>query len=209
MGMRTARAKKMFHAVGDAISNITHKITDPSTGVEPKQHLRVRMLAAFLFATSIISLAAAIYLINLGFSLWIVTLATSIALVISYLISRSRYYKIAMALAVIIPAVPVLYAAVLKLPQVNSVMEMMWLAVPVLASDLILKLSQSLIVAFCYIAAVVILTFSGFLGFNVLVPLTAFILIIIFFTIAFAAIRKADLASRRRCSGLRARKIVM
>ncbi len=190
--------QQLKKTVISGFSAFNRRITEPAGNVEPRQHLRIRLLSAFFILMVLNTLVAALLFRNTGGNIWIVMLAACGVLITGYLISRSKYYRAAIPLAVTIPAVPPIIIAILQPPQISLIAELMWLALPLLAAGLMLTLWQSHLVALSYIIIIIVFAFSGLLDFESLAPLIVFFLVITFFMIAFSALRKQDMVAEEK-----------
>ena len=119
-------------------------------------------------------------------------LATSVFLFFSYLISRTRFYRVAIVLAITIPAIAPLAIVIFKPPEVNLTAELMWLALPLLISSLMLSIRKTIIVAVSYITSIIIFAFLGSLGFETIAPLMAYMLTSAFFVITITDVREKN-----------------
>jgi PAS domain S-box-containing protein len=163
---------------------------EPSASVKPEQRRRVRLLSTFLILMTLNTLIGSGFLKNINGGVWAFMLATSLVLFSSYLISRTRYYRIAVIMAVTVPAVPPLVMVALKPPEINLTAELMWLALPLLVSSLMMTVRESIIVAVAYIVFIIMLSIFGSLSYDIVAPLSAFILVIAFFEIGIAVARE-------------------
>jgi PAS domain S-box-containing protein len=173
-------------------SAILRWITEPSSIVEERQRRRVRLLSIFLLLLTINTLAGSMAMKNVGINLWIILLSVSAIFMVSYVISRTRYHQAATILAVIMPAVPPVTMTLFRSKQVDPAAELMWLALPLLVSSLLLPLRHTIFIAITYIIVIVLLGSFGFIGLESLTPALGFIFMIAFFMIAITAVRQRD-----------------
>jgi hypothetical protein len=166
----TTRQEKT--TIKEALNSFYLRITRPSDIVEPGQRLRIRLLASFLLLMVLNTLIAGIFFRAIEGNLWIFMLAVSALLLIGYFLSRSRFYRAAMMLAVILPVIPPTLIVILRPPQINLIAEFMWLALPLLAAGLLLTLKKSHIVALSYISLIIFFGIIGPLGINSIAPIT-------------------------------------
>ncbi|MFA5309626.1 MAG: PAS domain S-box protein [Dehalococcoidales bacterium] len=169
-------------------------LTEPSVVIDAKQQRRVRLLAAFLLLMTLATLAGAISLKKMGSNAWLITAASSVLFLLTYIISRTRYHRAALMLTLVVPAIPSVSVAIIKPPEINVTAELMWLSLPLLIASLMLTVRQTITLASIYIITIVILASSGLLGFEIIAPLMAYILIITFIVTTIAAVGRKDRA---------------
>ncbi len=167
-------------------------IIEPSSKLDPKQRRRVRLLSVFLLLMTVSTAIGMIILKKVGGNAWIVLEATSIALLLGYFVSRTRYYRAALVVAVTIPALPPLTIALFKPPEVNLSAELMWLVLPLMVATLMLSVRQTIIVAIFYTSFIMALRASGLMEFKDLAPVMGFLSVIIFFVVVISVIRRRD-----------------
>jgi PAS domain S-box-containing protein len=173
-------------------SAILRWIIEPSAIVEEKQHRRVRLLSAFLLLIAINTLIGAMVVKNAGNSSWPIMLATAAILTVGYGLSRTRYYSLATALAIIIPTIPIFAMIFFSTNRTQIPHELPWLALPLLVCSLLLSLRSTIIIAFSYILFIILLIpFVNVPAVNLIQSL-GFILMIFFFVVAVTAARKQD-----------------
>jgi PAS domain S-box-containing protein len=170
-------------------------VTEPAKNVAPKQLLRVRLLSTFFVLMVFNTLGAALLLKNTGRNFWVILLAICAVFIAGYFISRSKYYRAALPLAVTVPVILPVVVAILQLPGVNLTTELMWLALPILAAGFILAVWQYLLVSLSYIIVITALAYSGLLEFESMGLIIIFILMITFFLTAVTVLRQKDLAT--------------
>jgi PAS domain S-box-containing protein len=152
----------------------------------------VRLLSTFLLLIAINTLIGAMVMEKAGNSLWYIMLATFAILVTGYGLSRSQYYGLATAVAVTIPAVPIVALILFSANPADIPNQLPWLALPLLISSLLLSLRQTTIIAISYITIITILMpFADVPRANLSESLSL-ILMIVFFVIAITATRQQD-----------------
>jgi PAS domain S-box-containing protein len=166
------------------------EITKPAANVEPVQQPRIRLISAFFIFVVFSTLGAALLLRNNEITLSNILLAFCAVLAACYLTSRSQYYRAAILMAVVVPAVPPIIIAMFQPAGVPLEAVLMWLALPLLAAGMVLRLWQAGIVMAAYIVAAIGLGFSGVLALNGLIALIIFFLAVTFFMVSFSEIRK-------------------
>jgi PAS domain S-box-containing protein len=191
-------------------------LTKPSVSVEPKQRRRIQLLAALLILLAINTLIDAVILKNIGGNAWMILVATSVALILGYAISRTRYWRAALILAITVPAIPPLAVSIFKPPEVYLTAELMWLAVPLVVSSLMLTMWQTIALALFYIIFISALKISGLIEYKDLAPVIGYLSVITFLVIAVSAVRRRDqsaienqLAERVRAENLQADEITV
>jgi PAS domain S-box-containing protein len=175
-----------------AVAAVVRWIIEPSPKVELKQRRRIRMLSVFLLIMSVYTAAGMVILKKIGGDTWLVLEAASATLFVGYLVSRTRYYRAALAVAIAVPALPPLAIAYFKPPEVNLTAELMWLALPLIVATLMLSLRQIIIVVTFYISFIIALRVFGLMEFSDIAPVLGFLSIITFFVIAISVIRRKD-----------------
>ncbi|MGD1120149.1 MAG: PAS domain S-box protein, partial [Dehalococcoidales bacterium] len=192
MATRSSTLKRWGMHIYRVIAAVLRSITRPSHKVVPKQRRRSQLLSGFLLLMTLNTLVGSMILKHAGGNVWMVMAATSAVFLLTYFISRSRYYRIALIIALVIPAVPPVSMAILKPPEINLTAELMWLSLPLLIASILLTIRQIIIVSSSYIACSVLLDALGLLDYKIMAPLMAYILIVTFIVTAIAAVRKAD-----------------
>ncbi len=192
MATRVSLIKKWGDNIYQIVAVCIRWITEPSASIEQKQRRRIRLLSVFLLIMTLNTLIASIILKNIGGNTWVVMAVTSAVLLFGYFLNRTRYYRVALVLALIIPAVPPSIIAIAKPPEINLTAELMWLSLPLLIASLMLNVRQIIILTLSYIALIILLNSFGFLGIETLAPLLGFILVVTFIVTAVAAVRRMD-----------------
>jgi PAS domain S-box-containing protein len=181
------------------------QITEPSAKVAPAQRRRIRLLSAFFLIISLNTLLSSFILKNTGNEAWKALAATSIVLIIGYGVSRTRHDRVALAMAIAIPAIPPLAIAIFHHPEISITVELMWLAMPLMVSSLMMTVRKTVCVALFYLAFLIALKLFGLIGLETLTLVMAFLLIIAFFTIVITYIRRKDQAELKTQLSERAR----
>ncbi len=177
-----------------AAAHIVQRITKPSPGVEPRQRRRIRLLAAFLLLMSLNTLLSSMILRSIGGYTWIVLLVTSSAFILSYAVSRTRYWGAALILAITLPAIPPLAISIFKPPEVSLAAELVWLAMPLMFSSLMLSVRQTVLLALAYMALVAALKISNLIDIQDMAPVMGYISVIAVIVISISVIRTRDQA---------------
>jgi PAS domain S-box-containing protein len=174
------------------ISSVVRLTIEPFPAMEKRQRRRVRLLSAYLLFFTIVLLIGAITLQHSGNKIWISMAATTIVCMISYVLSRTRFYRPTILVAVVLPAFPVFNAMLFMTDQRNAHMQLMWMALPLLISTILLPMRRTIIVAASYILAIVALTFIVDASILSMVESLAFITMIAFFAIVISVILQND-----------------
>jgi PAS domain S-box-containing protein len=182
--------RKEKKTILDRAAAFGREITKPAANVDPVQQPRIRVISVFFIFMVFSTLGAALLLRHDAVTLSNILLAFCSVLAACYLTSRSQYYRAALLMAVIVPAVPPIIIAMFQPAGVPLEAVLMWLALPLLAAGLVFTLRQASIVVIVYIIAAIGLGFSGVLVLNELIALISFFLAVTFFMVSFSAIRK-------------------
>ncbi|MFH1647791.1 MAG: hypothetical protein ABID71_08935, partial [Chloroflexota bacterium] len=190
-------ARTSFHALRardralHRVQTVLSWILDPLTVAEEKQRRRIRLLAIFLLLFAANTFISAMVLRNTGNSSWTIMLTTSGILAFGYILSRTGFHGLAMALAVSVPAVPILSMVLNSDSYANIPNELHWLAIPLLVSSLLFSRRYMFITTIGYIIVIAIMVpfarVSPYLGQSL-----SFMAMIFFFVVAVAAIRHLD-----------------
>jgi PAS domain S-box-containing protein len=193
--------EKVFRAVLDGVL----WITGPPAGVEPKQHRRNRLLAAFMLIMSVNTFLGSLYMKNSGGDTWKVMLATAMVFSLGYFISRTRHYRITLGIAITAPAIPSLAFGILQLPEFSSTMELMGLTLPLMVASVMLTVRQTIPIAVIYLLLISTLGVRGLIEFGTMAQMLSFISTITFFVIVITYIRRKDQAELENQLSERAR----
>jgi PAS domain S-box-containing protein len=182
--------EKVYRAVLDGL----RRLTEPSVKAEPPQRRRIRLLAAFMLIMSVNTLVGSLYVKNVGGDAWNVMLATVIVFFLGYLVSRTRYHRIALGIAITAPAIPSIAFGILQPPEFSSTTELMWLALPLLVASVMLTVRQTILVALIYFLIISALGIRGLIEYGTMGQILSFLLVISFFVIVITHIRRKDQA---------------
>jgi PAS domain S-box-containing protein len=163
-------------------------------GAEPQQRRRLRLFTAFMILMAFNALLNTLVTRNFGGNTWMVTLSASIFFFIGYIISRSRYHRVAIIVAITIPLISPLATIIFQFRQINLMGDLMWLALPMLVASLMLSAKKTTYVVFFYITFIILLACFGSLGFQMLPPLIIYLLIIAFFIVTITAVHEKNQA---------------
>ncbi len=178
--------------ISRAVKKAPDKIMGAHAGVEPMERRRLRLLSAFLILMTVITLVGSFNLKPYSLNTSYAMLATSGLLVITFFISRTRFYQIAIIDALILPAIPPIAVVIFKPPVINLTAELMWLSLPLLIASLMLTIRKSIIVAASYIFFINVLGATGVIGYETAAPLGAYMIAIAFFVITITAVREKN-----------------
>ncbi|MHB8104877.1 MAG: PAS domain S-box protein, partial [Dehalococcoidales bacterium] len=164
------------------------------TGVEPRLRRRLRLFSLFLLLLTFITLVGSVSLRMIGGNSWIALLITSGLLLITFHISRTRFYRLAAWLAVILPAIPPISIVILRSPEISPAAELMWMALPLMVASLMMSIRNTIFVAVFYIILVAILAYFGSLEFNTVGPLMSFMIAITFVVVTITFVRQKHIS---------------
>jgi PAS domain S-box-containing protein len=176
----------------NAIALVTKALVGAYAGADPKQRRRLPLFSAFLLLSTVVTLAGALALSTIDHQISWLMMANSGLMLASYFVSRTKYYKIAMILAVFVSLIPPVVDAILKPLSMNLTMEFMWLALPLLVSSFILTTLQTFMVGLTYIITAVVLASLGYLDFMTSTTTLSFLFTISFFVIIITNVRTKD-----------------
>jgi PAS domain S-box-containing protein len=165
-------------------------ITKPAASLEQDLRRRLRLLSAFLLLFTINTIWGSIFLKNAGDNLWIPMAVTSFFCMIGYGFSRTKYHVVATIIAVSFPSFPSLYAFLFSTNQVYTAATLMWLALPLLVSSLLLSLRFMKIIGIIYLVILIVITPFSKIDSSSLAQIFSFIFMIYFLVIVTAAIRR-------------------
>jgi PAS domain S-box-containing protein len=192
MSTITLKTQNWEKYISNAAALVTKTLVGAYAGAEPKQRRRLPLLSAFLLVTTLVTICVSLVFITGDTQNFYVMLTTSGLLFISYLISRTRFYKAATIIAILAPTLPSI-AAVLLHPQAESVTaEILWLALPLLIASFMLSIRETVFVALSYITYVTLLATYDSLKFETSIPALAFMIAISFFVIFITNMRTKD-----------------
>jgi PAS domain S-box-containing protein len=194
MKTATSRMQQWEKNISGTAKTVFEKAMGSQTGVEPRLRRRLRLFSLFLLLLTFITLAGSISLKIIGGNSWIAMLITSGFLLITFHASRTRFYRLAVWLAVILPAIPPIVTIILGSPEISPATELMWLALPMLIASLMMSIRNTLFVAVFYIILIIILAFFGSLDFNTVGPLMSFMIAIAFVVVTITYVRQKHLS---------------
>jgi uncharacterized membrane protein len=192
MKTKTSRTQQMEKRIFKAKNAFIKLFLGVHAGVEAKARRRLHLLSAFLLLMTLITLIGALTLRTIDLNTSYVMFATAGLLFLSYFISRTRFYPIAIRLAVILPAIPPTVVVFFKPPAINLTAELMWMALPLLIASLMMSIRKAIIVAASYIAYIILLAAVGSFGYETYAPLLAYLVSISFFVITITHVRVKD-----------------
>src|SRR4030043_2448503 len=192
MNTGTTRINEWKNNISGAATAAIGWLTGRQAKAEPSQQRRQRLLSAFLVVMGLMTLSGAVFFKNMSANLWTVMLVTSLVLFAGFFISRTRYHQAAVILAITVPAINPLAVFIFKLPEINLLATLMWLALPLLVSSLMMTVRKTLIVAAGYIVYISLLAILGPINHEISIPLIAYICIIAFFVLTISVVREKD-----------------
>ena len=192
MSTITLKTQNWKKNISNAAALVTKTLVGAYAGAEPKQRRRLPLLSAFLLVTTLVTLCVSLVFITADIQNFYVMLTTSGLLLVSYFISRTRFYKTATIIAILAPTLPSI-AAVLLHPQSEIIIaEMLWLALPLLIASFMLSIRETAFVALSYITYITLLSTFDSLKFETSIPILAFMIAISFFVIFITNMRTKD-----------------
>ncbi len=187
--MKTQTWKKK---ISGAAAVVTERILGAYAGAEIKERRRLPLLSAFLLVMTVVTLAGFITVRTIEPGISYIMLGTSGLLLLSYFISRTRFYVIAIFSAMFVSAVPSITTGFFSPAGINIAAGFMWLALPLLVASLILSVRQTFMVAFTYILVIIILACLGFYGYDTTTQTLTFLIAITFFVTTITVVRSKD-----------------
>jgi PAS domain S-box-containing protein len=180
--------------ISRAAAVVSERIVGAYAGAGLKECRRLPLLSAFLLITILVTLIVSLVLRNTNPHAFYVMLSTSGLLLFCYFISRTRFYKIAIIIAILAPVLPSISAVYLH-PQAESVTaELLWLALPLLIASFMLSIRETIFIAISYVIYVIILATIDSLKIETSIPVLAFMVAVSFFVITITHTRIKDQA---------------
>jgi PAS domain S-box-containing protein len=192
MNTITLRIQSWKHNISRAAAVTTERIVGAYIGADSRQRRRLPLLSAFLLVTTIVTIVVSLVFRSTSIDTSYVMLGTSGLLLLSYFISRTRFFKAATIIAILAPALPSI-AAVLLHPQAEGIIaELLWLALPLLIASFMLSIRETVFVAVSYVIYIILLATFDSLKMETSIPIMALIIAISFFVISITNVRVKD-----------------
>jgi PAS domain S-box-containing protein len=178
------------------ISRLSEKLVDWLFGAraeaDSRQRRRLRVLSAFLLLMTVFMLPGSIVMKSYSAVTSNIMLVTSGLLFCSYIISRTRFYTVAVILAIITPAITPTASLIFQPTGIDLAAGAMWVALPLLVAGLMLTLYKATLIVVSYIVFIIILAGTGSLDVETTAPLLAYLTIIAFFVISINNLKEND-----------------
>ncbi|MDD5045329.1 MAG: PAS domain S-box protein, partial [Candidatus Omnitrophica bacterium] len=171
---------------------IIKKLVGAHAGANPKERQRLPLLSSLLLFMAVMTFAGSFLQKNLNLTSSYVLLGTSGLLLLSYFISRTRFFTAAIWMAVLVSVIPLLADIIIQPQQINMASEFMWLALPLIVASLILTIRQTAMIALIYITSSIVLAAVVSVGYETTVLLVIFILSISIYVLAITRVRDQD-----------------
>lgn len=181
------KIKRFLHAVKTVL-------VEPPESVQGNwQRRRLRFVSSFLLVYSIYALIGSLVTAiiredNIG----LILVVTGIALALAYGLSRTKYHSLASVLALIIPAFPSFSYLYLSRTPPDSFESIMWLAVPLIVSSLIVSTRCTIFISILYSVGLLLLVPVAGISSTALSSVLPFIFITSFVVVSITTIRKKD-----------------
>jgi two-component system NtrC family sensor kinase len=172
------------------LAQVLRWLVEPTAGAGEKDRQKLSLLSAFLLLITINSLIGVIVTRGMDSDFWISMLFVTAISAVGYGLSRTRYYKPALIIALGVPALSVIGAVIIGTEPTNIMQSLAWLVLPFLLASIFLSRLTTLIVAIGYLVFLAVI-----LPFTAIAPeatgeMIAFFFVVFFLVIAIAAIRK-------------------
>lgn len=167
-------------------------IEPPDSVVDDGRRRRLRLLSGFLLFLTTYTLIGTLAARTTGDGLWSIMAATTAVYALGYGLSRTGHHSVATIVAVSIPAISSLARLLLTANPEDHVESIMWLALPLLFSGLLLSLRYTIIVAVGYNVAIAALAPHYGIPISSVIQAEAFIFATSVLVVAVAAIRQRD-----------------
>ncbi|MDD5339556.1 MAG: PAS domain S-box protein, partial [Dehalococcoidales bacterium] len=174
---------------------IIEKLVGAYAGANPKERRRLPLLSSLLLFMTVMTFAGFFLQRNLNLTSSYALLGTSGLLLLSYFISRTRFFTAAIRMAVLVSVIPLLADIIIQPQQINMASEFMWLALPLIVASLILTVRQTAMIALIYITLSIVLAAVVSVGYETTVLLVIFILSISIYVLAITRVRDQDQAN--------------
>ncbi|MFC1967331.1 ATP-binding protein [Chloroflexota bacterium] len=173
-------------------SNLLNWLFEPSAAVPEKRRLRIMLISVYLFFLTFSALNGTILLQASGNPEWIILRTMSVLFAIGYIISRTRYFSIALVLGIAIPALYPAFVNFVVGDQSNLFGTLIWMVMPLTIASLVLSPRSIIIVIISYFAYAILLLILADAPVDAVVPTIAFFSIIAFFLGTNAALFRRD-----------------
>lgn len=168
-------------------------LVEPAASVAAKDRQKIRLLSGFLLVITINSLAGAVIKRGMGLDAWINLLVITVVFVVAYGLSRTRYYRPALIIALVAPALNVVGVVVTTgADSTGIILALAWLVLPFLLASIFLSRRTTLFVAIGYFVFIVSIFPFTRLTTEFTGELIAFSLMVAFMVIAITVIRQRD-----------------
>jgi len=172
------------------LAQVLRWLVEPTAGAGEKDRQKLSLLSAFLLLITINSLIGVIVTRGMDSDFWISMLFVTAISAVGYGLSRTRYYKPALIIALGVPALSVIGAVIIGTEPTSIIQSLAWLVLPFLLASIFLSRLATLIVATSYLVFLAVI-----LPFTTVAPeatgeMIAFFLMVFLLVIAIAAIRK-------------------
>jgi two-component system NtrC family sensor kinase len=192
MNKEAIKGKPAKNGVRLFLAQVLRWLVEPTAGADEKDRQKLKLLSAFLLLMTINSLIGVIVTRGMDGDFWISLLFVTAISAVGYGLSRTRYYKPALIIALGVPALSVIGAVIIGTEPTSIIQSLAWLVLPFLLASIFLSRLTTLIVATSYLVFLAVI-----LPFTAVAPeatgeMVAFFFVVFFLVIAIAAIRKRD-----------------
>jgi PAS domain S-box-containing protein len=168
-------------------------LVEPAAGVAEKDRQKMRLLSAFLLVVTINAIWGSVVRQGLDIGTWINLLALTVVFAVAYGLSRTRYYKPALIVALLAPAFYIIGMVVTaSTDSAVIILSLGWLVLPFLLASLFLSRRATLFVAIGYFVFMGSIFPFTTLSIEFMGEVIAFSLMVVFLVIAIAFIRQRD-----------------
>jgi PAS domain S-box-containing protein len=174
------------------LARFLHWLLEPTAGAVEKDRQKLRLLSGFLLVITVSGIIGAAVRQGLGIGTWFNLLAITAIFAVAYGLSRTRYFKPALILALLAPALNVIGILVIGSDSTGIILSLAWLVLPFLLASIFLSRRATLFVAIGYFVFMVSIFPFTTLATEAIGEVIAFSLIVVFLVIAISVVRQRD-----------------
>lgn len=198
--MRKERSDAIIFYAKRCIDTLRHVLFEPSAFVVGERHRRrISFLSGFLLVYFIQTYVGALITSRYGEDyIWVFLFIAGTLALITYFVSRTRYYRSAIILTLIVPVIPTFVLLVTGENIIYPFRAFLWLALPLVFSSLIMSTLWVIIVAVCYVVITVFVVLMADLSLYIISEFIPFLFIITIVVLSIAYIQQKDQAEIKK-----------
>lgn len=181
-----SRSQNITSAIPRLLFNPWIKIEDH------KIQRRISLLSGFLFFFSLTTFIGSIVTSSRKDALALLLAGTGIALLFVYIISRTKFYKIAILLTMVVPVLPVFFQMVISTQITDPMESIMWLAFPIIVCSLLASARLAIFVSISYIVIILFIVIGFQVPVSILDSAIPFVLMIAALSVAITRVRQRE-----------------